>query len=376
MKNILKYMVSLLVLIFSLSILSQAKTIVCPKEYNLHKNIISKYMIRISDGISSEGCDVIPVYSAIIKAKKFDILDEIEENPKLLRQLKKLFLINSNLSTILFENETIRSLILTNSLNEKFLKNFTYLSKKRLQKNQSKKIVKDNNYLNYLLLASLYTKNKRESLKLYSKIRSSVSIELMPSFLLILSSIGSEYKFLDLLENFSLLSRELSSNAVKTLAEYPQYFAYFLYPSQSSLNMGVLSSDKLKKVQKSIQKEVIYIYRRMFNKYRYKKDINQIEYALLTIENIYPYLLENPTLNYNKFTILFQKLIDKGYMLSLFQKDRCSKTTKENFAVFGQGNINKAIALLKNEKQFSQKLFYNFKDPNYSIVSFFYVANV
>ena len=375
MKNVLKYMLSILVLIFSLSSFSQAKTIDCPKEYNLHKDIISKYIIRISDGISSEGCNAIPVYSAIIEAEKFDILDEIEENPKLLKQLKKLFLINSNISTLLFKNETIKSLVLTNSLNEKFLKNFTYLSKKILHKSQSKKIERDSNYLNYLLLASLYAKDERESLKLYSKIKSSVPIELMPSFSLILSSIGSEYKFLELLENFSVLSRELSLDAVKTLAEYPQYFAYFLYPSQSSLNMGLLSSNKLKEVQQNIQKEVIYIYRKVFNKYRYKKDVNQIEYALLTIENIYPYLLENPTLNYNKFTFLFQKLIDRGYMLSLFQKDRCSKTTKENFAVFGQGNINKAIELLKNEKRFSQKLFSNLKDPSYSIFSFFYIAN-
>ena len=376
--NSIKFLIrSILVFLFLIFIsnTSQAKTLDCLKEYTLHKDIISKYMIRIEDGISSQGCDVIPIYSTIIKAKKFDILDEIEENPELLGQLKKLFLVNSNLSILLFKNETIKNLVLKNSLNEKFLKNFTYLSKKRLQKNQIRKIEKDSNYLNYLLLASFYAKDKKESLKLYSKIKSSVPIELIPSFSLILSSIGSEYDFSDLLENFSLLSQNLSLDAVKTLATYPQYFVYFLYPSKSSLNMGILSSDKLKKVQKNIQNEVIYIYRKMFNKYRYKKDINEIEYALLAIENIYPYLLENPTLNYKKITLLFQKLIDKGYMLSLFQKDICSKTTEQNFAVFGDGNINKAIGLLKNEKKFSQRLFYNFRDPNYSIISFFYVAN-
>ena len=332
-------------------------------------------MIRIEEGISSEGCETIPIYSAIIEAEKFDILDEIEENTKLLGELKKLSSINSNLLILLFKNATIKKIILTNSLNEKFLENFTYLTEKKLQKREIRKIKKDNNYLNYFLLASLYAKDKRESLQLYYKINSSVSIELMPSFSLVLSSIGEEYKFFNLLENFSILTKELSSDAVKTLAGYPEYFVYFLYPSKSSLNMGVLSSDNLKEVQKNIQKEVTYIYRKMFNKYRYKKDMNQVEYALLTIENIYPYLLENPTLNYTEFTLLFKKLIDKGYMLSLFEEDKCSKTTQENFAVFGDGNINKAIGLLTNEKQFSQKLFSNFKDANYSIISFFYVAN-
>jgi hypothetical protein len=358
-----------------LSTISQAKTIDCPKEYNLHKDIISEYMIRIEDGIYSEGCDIIPVYSAIIEAENFDILDEIEENPKILQHLKKLSSINSNLSTLLFKSETIKKIVLTNSLNENFLENFTYLTEKKLQKSEIRKIEKNNSYLNYFLLASLYSENKRESIKLYSKIKSSVSIELMPSLSLILSSIGNEYKFSDLLENFAVLSQELSSDDVKTLAEYPQHFVYFLYPNKSSLDMGLLSSDKLKEVQKSIQKEVLYIYRRMFNKYRYKKNTNQVDYALLTIENIYPYLLENPTLNYKNFTLLFQKLIDKGYMFSLFKEDKCSKSTENNFAVFGYGNINKAIEFLKNEKQLSQKLFSKFKDHNYSIMSFFYVAN-
>lgn len=365
----------LLFLAMIFSSLSHAKTIDCPKAYKLHQDTIEKYMIRIEDSIFSEGCDVIPIYAAIIEAEKFDVLDEVEENPKVLRDLKKLSSINSSFLKLLLNNETIKSIILTNSLNKSFLENFIYLTKKKLQKREIKKIAKDNNYLNYFLLAALYGKDNKESLKLYSKIKSSVSLELIPSFSLVLSSVGSNYKFLDLLDNFSTLTKELSSDAVKTLVQYPQYFVYFLYPLESSLTMGLLSTDKLEEVQKSIQKEVIYIYRKIFNKYRYKKNTNQIDYALLTIEKIYPYLLENPTLNYSKFTRLFKKLIDEGYMLSLFQEDKCSKTTQENFAVFGQGNINKAIELLKHEKQFSQKIFSEFKDPHYSIMSFFYVAN-
>jgi len=365
----------LLSLLAILSNSSNANTINCPKEYNIYKNTISKYMIRLEDSILSEGCEVIPIYSSIIETKNFDILDKIEENPRLLTELKKLSYLNSNFLLLLFRNETIKKIILKNSLNKSFLENFIYLTNKKLQKREIKKIEKDNNNLNYILLASLYAKNKKDTLKLYDRIKHSISIELLPSFSLILSSIDSEYEFLDLLENFSVLSKELSLDSIKSLANYPMYFVYFLYPSKDSLNMGVLSSDKLREVQKNIQKEVIYIYRSMFKKYRYKKDINEMEYTLLTIENIYPYLLESPTLDYNRFTLLFHKLIDNGYILSLFQKDKCSNTTQENFAVFGEGNIKKAIRLLKNEKYFAKKLFSNFKDPNYSIISFFYVAN-
>jgi hypothetical protein len=158
---------------------------ICPKEYRKHVDIVSDYIVRMEDDIKNEGCSVIPLYSAIIQAENFDILDEIEENPKILQHLKKLSSINSNLSTLLFKSKTIKKIVLTNSLNENFLENFTYLTEKKLQKSEIRKIERNNNYLNYFLLASRYGENKRESLKLYSKIKSSVSIELMPSLSLI-----------------------------------------------------------------------------------------------------------------------------------------------------------------------------------------------
>jgi hypothetical protein len=366
----------LLFFLFSLSGISQAKTIDCLKEYNLDKDIISKYMIRIEDGIFSEGCDVIPVYSAIIETENFAILDEIEENPKLLGQLKKLFSINSNFSTLLSKNKMIKKSILMNSLNENFLENFTYLVKKKLRKKEIREIEKDINYLNYGLLASLYAKDKKEGKRLYREFKTSISIELMSSFVLILDSVGDEYTFGELLESFTLLSKELSAEEVKELAVYPQYFAYFLYPKKEALSIETISSSQLKEIQRSIQKRVIYIYHALFEKYRYEKGVSPIDYALLTVENMYPYLLESYRVDEDGFKKLFYHLVRKNYIISLFKEDKCSKSSKENFAVFGKGNIESAVKLLRKEKELVSTLFSEFKNPNYSIMSFFYVANL
>ena len=57
----------------------------------------------------------------------------------------------------------------------------------------------------------------------------------MSSFVLILSSVGESYLFSDLVENFASLERELSTDMELQLAAYPEYFAYFLYPTKEEL---------------------------------------------------------------------------------------------------------------------------------------------
>jgi len=348
----------------------------CVQEYEQYSEIISNYQVEISDIVKHQGCEVIPIYASIIKTKKLDILDKLDKNPNMLKQLVTLFTINKNFSNLVFNNFTIRDNILNNILNENFIENFTYLEKKKLHKKEIKEIKEDINYLNYTLLASLYAQNKKESLELYSKIKSSISIELMPSFILILSSVENKYTFEGLLENFTFLAKKLSTDELKRLTQYPQYFIYFLYPKQESLAIETISTSQLKKIQQAFQKRVIYVYHEMFEKYRYTKGISQIDYAFLTVQNIYPYLLKAYQVNENGFKKLFHRLVYKGYILSLFKEDKCSQSSKENFAVFGKGNIESGVKLLREEKELVSTLFSEFKSQEYSIMSFFYVANL
>jgi len=348
----------------------------CVQEYEQYSEIISNYQVEISDIVKHQGCEVIPIYASIIKTKKLDILDKLDENPNMMKQLVTLFMVNKHFSTLVFNNSMIREMILNNSLNDKFIENFTYLEKKKLHKKEIKEIKEDIDYLNYTLLASLYAQNKKESSELYSKIKSSISIELMPSFILILSSVEDKYTFEELLKNFTFLAKKLSTDELKILTQYPQYFIYFLYPKQESLSIETISSSQLKKIQQTFQKRVIYVYHEMFEKYRYKKGISQIDYALLTVQNIYPYLLKSYQVNENGFKKLFHRLVYKGYILSLFKEDKCSQSSKENFAVFGKGNIESGVKLLREEKELVSTLFSEFKSQEYSIMSFFYVANL
>jgi len=348
----------------------------CPQAYNMYYETVSNYLIRMEDDISTYGCKVIPIYSAIIETDNIEILDKIEASPQTMKHLIKLFYSSEQISNTFFQNSAMKNIILNNALHEDFIENFCYIIKKKLHRKQIQEIHKNPDYLNYGLLASLYAKNKEESIKLYNKLVRSISIELMPSFVFIMSAIGNNYSTEDLLENFATLERTLSSSAVKVLAEYPQYFVYFLYPSKEDLNISTISHYKLRKIQKNMQKKVLYLYQDMHDKYRHEKGINQFNYALQSIQYIYPYLLEQYDISYDNFRNLFHSLVEKGYILSLFSDGICLETSKENFATFGQNNINNAIELLNKESVFGSMLFKELKETEDSVKLFFYVANL
>ena len=348
----------------------------CSQEQLLQKKDISQYIDNIELSVNQNGCEIISLYHYLIQTKKIDILDNLEKNSILQKELLSLFSEKSVLYPLVSKNENFKDLIIQNSLHNGFIKNFTYLINKKLYKKDISLIEKDNSYLNYFLLSSLYAKDKKETLELYSELTSSISIELLPSFTLIVNSVGKDYSFNELVENFTNLEKELSFDSLKELTSYPQYFAYFLYPKKETFYSGAISSYQLKEIQRNIQQKVIFLYKEMFEQNRYTKGVVQINYALLTIQNIYPYLLEQYSVEVDEFKSLFTHLIKKDYLFSLFEKDKCSDKTKENFAVFGQKNIENMVKLLKKEKEFTYNLFYELREQKNKTISLFYISNL
>jgi len=347
----------------------------CFKEYTESSEIISNYLVRMEDNIDKQGCKVIPLYASIIETNNFDILDELEENNSLIEKLLTIFYINSDVANLFFKNSSLKTIILNNSMNVKFIENFAFILKKELHKKDIYQIKKDTNYLNYYILSSFYSKDKRETIKLFKKMKKSISLELLPSFTFILSAISDEYKFDMLLESFIAIQKELSIDAINELANYPKYFIYLLYPQKVDVDIGMVSDDRLREIQKDIQKKALFLYQTMYEQYRYEQGVNQTNYALLSVEYIYPYLLEQESIDYDDFVNIFNILIKKDYLVTLFTEDKCSNKSKENFAIFGQNNIINVNRLLKNNQKFFNQLVHNLKNDKYPMFSLFYVAN-
>lgn len=315
------------------------------------------------------------LYTFFKESNNIKFLKTLEQTPLLIKPISAL-LENKKLLITLFNIPEVQKIIHDKKQNQSFFENFSYISKKELGKKELKEIEKDKNYLNYVLLASMHVTHKHEARKLYKKLKKSISIELISSFTLVLSSINENYKLTYLIDNFKLLQYQLSTEAIKELSEYPEYFAYFLYPSKKELNVEDISNSKFYQIQQNIGQKVIFLYKEIFKKYRYQVNINQVEYALLTIENIYPYLLEQYDTNIDEFEALFSILIEKDYILSLFQESKYSQTTiQERFAVFGSNNINNMISFMDKQSTFSSNLLNKLDSSTNSLMAFFYVAN-
>lgn len=362
-------------LLFQVFLFAKLEDDIRSKCVNEYRDGISEYLIRMEDDIESYGCRVIPIYNSIIESENFDILDSLEEDTTLIENFLKIFYMNDDISHLLFKSSVLKRIVLNNGMNDEFVRKFLFLLKKELHKKDISRIEKDRDYLNYYLLSSFYAKDKRETVKLFKKMKNSISLELLPSFTLLLSSIGDTYTFENLLESFTVIQKELSIDAIKNLAHYSEYFVYLLYPREVDLNLGTVSSYKLKERQKEMQRKALFLYQEMYEQYRYRQGLNHVDYALLSVANIYPYLLEEERLEYDDFVVIVNRLIKKDYFLALFEEGKCSNKSKENFAIFGQGNLLNAHEFLKNEKRFSLQLLEKLKNDTHSVFSFFYVAN-
>lgn len=345
----------------------------CKEEFTLYSDSVSHYKIRMEDSIRLLGCQIIPIYASIIDSNRVDLLDKIEENSNV---IKKMLEVDSEFTQLVFKNRAFQDFFLNQKISDKFLENFTYLIKKRARKIDRVKIKKDFNYMNYFLLSASYAVNKKEALLLYDKLKKNISVNIISSFGLVLNVIDDTYSFEELMDAFVKVSTELSSSEITNITYRPEYFAYFLPPTKESLDIANISLSKLEEIQESIQNRVIYIYKEMFTKYQYENGINQRDYALLTIENIYPYLLEQHNVSEEKFEKLFKLLINKDYMISLFSSGKCSQPTKEKFALFGEKNIQLAIKLMENKEKFFYRLSSTLSKVDNGIIPLFYVANL
>jgi hypothetical protein len=175
--------------------------------------------------------------------------------------------------------------------------------------------------------------------------------------------------FTELLKNIQTLQKSLNNTQNEDLLHYPQYIGYLLKNKADYLN-----SKKSEIYTKTYQKLMIEYFKNIYEKYRYEKDVDEIQVALKAVEELSPYLKEQPLEDSEPFRLILDDLIDRGMILELLGDGLCSQKTQNNFAVFGKDNIYNVILLKQNYPSVYQELIS--KDDNLqSIFSLFYVAN-
>jgi len=348
----------------------------CKQEYGKFPILVNEgWSYRIDNKIDKFGCEIISIYDILRKYDAVELIDAIDNNPEMITQLLKLFR-HKKVLGLMATSPIVKNLLIENANNIQLLENINYLFEKYLNYAVEKEIFKNPVYLNYFILAAANSTKKQQTDKIYRKLKK-FSLKGLEVFSFVYGTIGDEYDFSYLLENFITLKKTLSKNQLQQIAQYPEYLAYFLYPSKEEMKIYG-TEEEVYNQQKRFQKLMISIYKNIYKYYQYKSDSDENVMALLTMKYIYPYVVVNR--NYYELEKLFSTLIDKEYIHKLWvevgNENKCNKKQiEELFAVFGQDTLNNILRLQKDENNLYHQLL-SWKSQSKSIFSLAYVTNV
>jgi len=361
----------LILSLFSLSLSAQT----CKKEFSKYPSLTENgWSIRIEPQIDLYGCKVVKVFDTLLKENAQGIMDAVDENPELMQEVLKLYK-RREFVKLMNKNSVAKELIDSNADNPLFLKNLNYLIQKRYNSANRKKISNDFTYLNYYILPSVNAKTTKELKKYYHDLKK-LNLNELKAFTFVYGTIGDSYDFSLLIENFVTLKKKLTPKQLNLIVQYPKFIAYFLYPSKEE--MGIEGNDKyIHKKQQQYQKMIISFYKSMYkhNITQDSKSSNVV--ALLTLEEIQPYVVSHPQ-NYYEIEKLLVVLSKQDFVNQLWAQieNQCNKKKKEEFfAIFGDNNLNSLLKFKKSENDLYRNLLSSSSSQK-SIFSLFYIANV
>jgi hypothetical protein len=337
----------------------------CKKQYKRYNKVVYDYRLRIEDKTDKYGCDVVLLYSKMIQLKDMEtFMDVLDENPTMIPAVKRV-LTHKNIVKILSRYPALKKSLFNQSTTTVFIDNFYTVAKKYMNYAMTNKILNQPEYFNYFLISAKTAVSNKEAISNYTLLRKTLSVEQLSLFFVFYNATKEELSFRELISNIKTLQESLDHKESQEILSYPQYMGY-LFKN--------ISEHENEEFAKNYQLLSISIFKKMYEKYRYDKDVDQIQLALKTVENISPYLKSQPLKSIEPFRSIIKDLISKDFILQLFDDGLCSNKTTNNFAIFGKDNIYNII-LLKQNHPFLYEVLIDKRDTYRSIYSLFYVAN-
>ena len=370
MKNLWKHFIFIyLALFMAPTVVWGAMQSDCEGLYEQHNEVIYDYMLRIEDKVDTYGCSVIPLYVTLIElGDLYSFMDAIDDDPKLILIAEEI-LSNKNVMLLLARHPAIKQALLNETTTVRFLENISTLFNNRFNYAFRKKLSNKPEYFNYFLTVSKVAKSPEEALSYYDLVRKSISVKQLNLFDIYLTLTQDKLTFLELLNNIKTLQKSLSQKEQDNLILYPQYLGYFFKDKR------IYADKAISTVYANVyQEHAIILYKSVYSKYRYKMGLDQVQVALKTLENMSPYLKEQPLKSKEPFKSILKDLVQQGFILQLFKKGLCSDITRDNFAIFGNDNIYNIIKFKQSYPLLYEKLITD-SETYRSIFSLFYVAN-
>ncbi len=358
----IKYIIiitTLLTLLFALDLKRE-----CPYEINKYSNA-KKYVLRFENYFDDYGCDLLPLYNILDKIKKEYILDYIDEHPDVLPYLIKLSKRYPKFLKILANNNDFIDFLKQTQYDKEFFNNVFYL----LKFVPMSKLYQNKEYLKYIYFAAYKATSPQEAYKSYLTLKK-IPIEFMNSLIasyVILKSQFPNIKKNEIVKDFIKLKYKLTYKELKLLCKYsPEYLISFLYNTKYIDDF------------ETYQKEMIFIYKKVFAKYSYNDKL-----VLTLIFNVAPYLIEQKV----NFTPTFKRVISDfiGYDLLpilLTDKNNIVNPCNNNnyFGIFSNNNLKKLINFANQENRLYIKYMQDVSkvkgNPKYKVFNLFALVNL
>jgi len=314
--------------IFALNLKQQ-----CPNKIYQYPNA-KKYVLRFEDYFNDYGCDLLPLYSTLDKVKKDNVLDYIDDHPDSLPYLIKLAKQYPNFLIALADNDDFVNFLKKAEYDKQFFYNILYILKF-----VNSNVYKNPENIKFIYFAAYDEKTPKDAYKSYLQLKQIPSKFISPLSIsyLILKKQFPEIQKKKIITAFIELENQLSYKELELLSEYsPEYLITFLY------------NTKMVKDFSSYQKEMVFIYKKLFDKYQYQPN-SILKYTF----NISPYLIEQNIKYTPTFREIFSDFINKDMFETLVLDSNkvpnlCSD--ENGFGIFAHNNLSKLINFVNNEK--------------------------
>ena len=303
----------------------------CPNEIRKYPTA-TNYFIRFKDYFDDYGCELVTLYGILDKVESDYVLDYINEHPKILPILIKFVKNYPKKLLYLLNNNDFIEFLKVNEYQSNFIDNIFYLFKF-----VSYNFLKNEKNLKKVYFAAYNENTPSKAYYSYQKLKE-VSNEFLKGLIgaySLLKTNFPEIKKDKLISDFLKLKYQLTYRQMKILCEYnPQYLVSFLYNTKYVTNFD------------TYQKELVFLYKTLFNKFYNEKII------LITTFQFAPYLIEQNVDFTPTFKKVIKDLINTNLITVMLSGDRNKIDVCSNdnfFGILANNNLKKLIMFVNYE---------------------------
>lgn len=317
----------------------------CPREHAANPKI-DDYALRIEDPLNRYGCDAVTLYAFLVNYKAIDVMDLIDEDPKVAEILLD-FMQDKKIFNLLLQSDQFNTLLQSGQISAKTLRYFRAVWLARGNATWRSDIRRKLPLINFFVLSAYYAKSSDEAIRNFDLLRHTVEPTAIEAFSLMVAVFCTSpyhYEFKTLVSDYALISKTLSRSQFDSLVRYIDILPLMLQRPEDWSPSQV----------EEHQKRLLFLYAELYQKYHVRNNGEMLYFGL--VNNFAPLLiLQHRGIDSYLFREVFSDLINGDFLTPLlFDQNGNLSSCGEN-SKFGQFNdenrgIVKLLHFYREEK--------------------------